>query len=114
MDAEGWIPIAVLASFKRVRKLTPDPALVREVLALSALVEVRDDHVRMSGSQWVQFVLPDARPSAFAAGLPPPPPVPSEQAHEQEEEHEEEEEEVEFVVGPEATRAWTPTATAST
>jgi len=35
-----------------------DPQLVREVLALSTVVEVKDEWVRMFG--WEQFVLPDA------------------------------------------------------
>lgn len=35
-----------------------DAQLVREVLVISSLVQVRDDWVRMGG--WEQFVLPDA------------------------------------------------------
>lgn len=114
MDAEGWIPIAILAGFNRIRTLTPDPALVRDVLALSALAEVRDAHARMSGGLWQQFVLPNAQPSAFGDA-----PVGSGlvggagKEEESKEEEGEEEEEVEFVVGPEAGRAWTPTAAAS-
>ena len=60
MDSRGWIPVSLLASFNRVRQLTLDPQLVRDVLALSQIVEMRDDCVRMSGGEWVQFVLPDA------------------------------------------------------
>ena len=60
MDSRGWIPISLLASFNRVRQLTLDPQLVRDVLALSQIVEMRDDCVRMGGGEWVQFVLPDA------------------------------------------------------
>jgi la-related protein 1 len=60
MDSRGWIPISLLASFNRVRQLTLDPQLVREVLALSQIVEMRDDCVRMGGGEWAQFVLADA------------------------------------------------------
>lgn len=60
MDSRGWIPISLLASFNRVRQLTPDPQVVRDVLALSQIVEMRDDCVRMGGGEWAQFVLPDA------------------------------------------------------
>lgn len=60
MDSRGWIPISLLASFNRVRQLTLDPQLVRDVLALSQIVEMRDDCVRLSGGEWAQFVLPDA------------------------------------------------------
>jgi la-related protein 1 len=60
MDSRGWIPISLLASFNRVRQLTLDPQLVREVLALSQIVEMWDDCVRMGGGEWAQFVLADA------------------------------------------------------
>jgi la-related protein 1 len=68
MDSRGWIPISLLASFNRVRQLTPDPQLVREVLALSQILELRDDSVRMSGGEWVQFILPDAPMSTVEGG----------------------------------------------
>jgi la-related protein 1 len=58
MDSRGWISIPLISSFNRVRQLTVDPSLVREVLVLSTVVEVKDDWVRMSG--WEQFVLPHA------------------------------------------------------
>ena len=58
MDSRGWISIPLISSFNRVRQLTVDPSLVREVLVLSTVVEVKDDWVRMSG--WEQFVLPNA------------------------------------------------------
>src|SRR5437879_4930990 len=61
MDVRGWIPIPLIASFNRVRQLTMDAQLVREVLALSTLVQVRGNMVRMGG--WERYVLPDASPS---------------------------------------------------
>jgi la-related protein 1 len=51
MDSRGWIPISLLASFNRVRQLTLEPHLVREVLALSQIVDMRDDCVRMGGGE---------------------------------------------------------------
>lgn len=60
MDSRGWIPISLLASFNRVRQLTLDPQLVREVLALSQVLEMWHDCVRMARGEWAQFVLPDA------------------------------------------------------
>ena len=60
MDSRGWIPISLLASFNRVRQLTLDPQLVRNVLTMSQVVEMRDDYVRMGSGEWAQFVLPDA------------------------------------------------------
>src|SRR6266699_3835601 len=61
MDVRGWIPIPLIASFNRVRQLTMDVQLVKEVLALSSLVQVRGNVVRMGG--WERYVLPDASPS---------------------------------------------------
>lgn len=60
MDSRGWIPIQLLASFNRVRSTTQNYYLVREVLTLSTIVEVRGDYVRMGGGQWERYVLPDA------------------------------------------------------
>ena len=60
MDSRGWIPISLIASFNRVKSLTVDERLVKDVLILSSIVDVKDDWVRMGGNQWRQFVLPDA------------------------------------------------------
>jgi len=60
MDSRGWIPVSLLASFNRVRQFTFDPQMVRDVLALSSIVELYDDCVRMGGGEWRRFVLPDA------------------------------------------------------
>lgn len=49
MDSKGYIPISLLASFNRIKQLTLDTRLVREVLLLSAFVEVRGGMVRMGG-----------------------------------------------------------------
>lgn len=61
MDSRGWIPIPLIASFNRVKQLTRDEALVRDVLTLSSLVQVWGGMVRMGG--WERYVLPDASPS---------------------------------------------------
>ena len=63
MDSKGWIPIQLLASFNRVRQLTLDIALVRDVLLLSSVAQVHQggDWTRMGG--WESFVLPDAKRS---------------------------------------------------
>ena len=41
---------------------------MRDVLALSQIVEMRDDHVRMAVGEWAQFVLPDAPVSTVGGG----------------------------------------------
>ncbi|KAJ3559164.1 hypothetical protein NM688_g507 [Phlebia brevispora] len=58
MDKRGWIAIHILASFPRVRTLTYDHQLVKDILTLSSLVEVKGDWVRIH--RWEQYVLPDA------------------------------------------------------
>jgi hypothetical protein len=63
MDNRGWVPISVIASFNRVRQLTYDVGLVRDVMGLSILVEVQGDKVRLRDRQWVPFLLPDAAAS---------------------------------------------------
>ena len=60
MDSRGWIAIPLIASFRRVKQLTTEIQLLKDVLMLSSLVEVHDDHVRLRNGQWEQFVLPDA------------------------------------------------------
>lgn len=64
MDSKGWIPINLIASFNRVKQLTTDVQMVKDVLSLSSLVEVRDDHVRLANDAWKNFVLPSAPRSA--------------------------------------------------
>ncbi|KAI0342314.1 hypothetical protein BDW22DRAFT_182036 [Trametopsis cervina] len=63
MDSRGWIPIPLIASFRRIKSLTYDFQLVKDVLTLSSLVEVNADWVRMN--RWEQYVLPDAPSSSL-------------------------------------------------
>lgn len=65
MDSEGWIDISTIASFNRVRSFTPELAVVREVMLLSSLLEVREDKVRLARGQSKLWVLPNAKPSPF-------------------------------------------------
>ncbi|OWZ33091.1 hypothetical protein C366_05682 [Cryptococcus neoformans Tu401-1] len=65
MDSEGWIDIAMIASFNRIKSLTPETSIVRECMILSNYLEVREDKVRLSGAESHRWVLPDAAPSKF-------------------------------------------------
>ena len=65
MDSKGWIPIALIASFNRIKQLTIDVAMVKSVLSLSSIIEVREDYVRLNNRQWVKYVLPGATSSPF-------------------------------------------------
>lgn len=107
MNPEGWISIPLLASFNRIRQLTPDPQLVRDVLTLSSVAEVSGEWVRMGGNQWTPYVLPPPTPSA-------PQPTPPETVTTQESVEddggveEEDDDDVEFVMGQgHGNRNWT-------
>lgn len=65
MDLEGWIDISMIASFNRIKSLTPDVAIVREVMEMSSLLEVKGDKVRLGGGEAKRWVLPDAKPSSL-------------------------------------------------
>ncbi|KZT10382.1 uncharacterized protein LAESUDRAFT_755889 [Laetiporus sulphureus 93-53] len=121
MDSRGWISIPLLASFKRVKQLTLDQQLVKDVLILSSLVEVKDEWVRMR--QWEQFVLPNAvestvdgeRESSQEHTTQPQGGVASAKADvanveegDEGDGEEEEEEEVVFVLGKDAEPSWAP------
>ncbi|KAG8216556.1 hypothetical protein J3R82DRAFT_6737 [Butyriboletus roseoflavus] len=129
MDNEGWIPISLLASFKRVRQLQTDADIVREVLNRSGVVEVSGDRVRMGGRQWEVFVLPGAPKSVVTAvdreGKSPGPPYDDDAYAElgeidgehgetegdcdgDEFEGDDEDDDVEFVIGEEAEGSWMP------
>lgn len=55
----------MIASFNRLKSLTPDIAMVKEVMHLSSLLEVREEKVRLAGQESNRWVLPDAKPSTF-------------------------------------------------
>ncbi|QDZ24084.1 putative RNA-binding protein [Chloropicon primus] len=62
MDENGWIPVAVIAAFNRVRALAPDPSMIAAALQDSGLVEVSPDQesIRVRDS-WQSWVLPEER-----------------------------------------------------
>ena len=106
MNPEGWISIPLLASFNRIRQLTPEPQLVREVLTLSSVAEVSGDWVRMGGNQWAPFVLPPPTPSAHQHT--PETATAQECVEEDGNAEEEDDDDVEFVISPEqGNPSWT-------
>jgi la-related protein 1 len=60
----------MIASFNRIKSLTPDVAIVKEVMSVSSLLEVREEKVRLAGSEAQRWVLPDAKPSPWASSDP--------------------------------------------
>eukprot|EP00257_Ricinus_communis_P015422 XP_015573335.1 la-related protein 1C [Ricinus communis] len=55
MDDQGWVPITLIASFNRVRKMTNDIHLVLDSLRTSTFLEVQDDKVRRR-NDWTQWI----------------------------------------------------------
>jgi hypothetical protein len=76
MDAEGWIDITIIASFNRVQRLTQDINLVRDTMALSSLLEVSGDKVRLANRRWEDFVLPANLPNSIEQRINPIAPQP--------------------------------------
>lgn len=70
MDTEGWISIAMIASFNRIRSLTPEVPIIKEMMEHSSLLEVQGDHVRLVGEDAKKWVLPDAKLSPFPPATP--------------------------------------------
>ena len=54
MDDQGWIPIALIASISRVRRLTTNVQLILNSLRSSTIVEVQDDKVRRR-NEWKKW-----------------------------------------------------------
>lgn len=70
MDAEGYVDLALLANFNRVKTLTMDVNLIREALLISQVLEVIDTKVRKREG-WEFWLLPKAdgvAPTGQAAG----------------------------------------------
>jgi la-related protein 1 len=69
MDSQGWIPVHTVASFNRLRRLTPDTQVVRDMMVLSSLVELSPDgeKARMAHGAWTPFVLPDAQDASASS-----------------------------------------------
>jgi hypothetical protein len=120
MDDQGWIPISLIASFNRVKQLTTDVQVVRDVLNLSSLTEVKGEYVRMAGGQWKQFVLPTALRSNVCHPTESTPTIrEADQSYIQVQDSEiedegdayaedDDEEDIVFVIGEEAEGSWAP------
>ncbi|KAL2522217.1 la-related protein 1C-like [Forsythia ovata] len=55
MDAEGWVPISLIATFPRVQKLTPNIQMILDSLRASTVVEIQGDKIRKRGwKAWLQ------------------------------------------------------------
>ncbi|TQE07557.1 hypothetical protein C1H46_006877 [Malus baccata] len=55
MDAQGWVPISLIANFPRVKSLTTNIQLILDSLRGSSIVEVQDDKVRRR-NEWTKWI----------------------------------------------------------
>ncbi|XP_043725586.1 la-related protein 1C-like [Telopea speciosissima] len=65
MDDEGWVPVRLIAGFRKVKAMTSDINLILRALQPSAVVEVQGNKMRKYGDwmNWVQNRFTDARSS---------------------------------------------------
>ena len=81
MDASGYVPLAFIASFNRVRMLSSDPMVIATALQGSSVVEVSNGHIRLrenwekwilspSPSRWSQSASPGSEPGSAPGALP--------------------------------------------
>ncbi|XP_062216763.1 la-related protein 1B-like isoform X2 [Phragmites australis] len=64
MDDQGWVPLSLIAGFRKVRKLTNNIQFILETVQLSNVVEVQGDKIRRRGT-WESWLLPKA---SYVAG----------------------------------------------
>ncbi|KAF9540721.1 La ribonucleoprotein domain member 1 [Mortierella hygrophila] len=57
MDDEGYVPLSLVANFNRVKYLTTDHALIKDVLKISKEIETKGDKIRRRGD-WATWVFP--------------------------------------------------------
>ncbi|KAL4366364.1 hypothetical protein GQ457_05G012140 [Hibiscus cannabinus] len=57
MDEQGWVPIKLIAGFKKVSLLTDNIQLIMDALQSSTVVEVQGDKVRKR-NDWMRWIMP--------------------------------------------------------
>ncbi|KAG0309529.1 La ribonucleoprotein domain member 1 [Linnemannia gamsii] len=57
MNDEGYVPLSLVANFNRVKYLTTDHALIKDVLKTSKEIETKGDKIRRRGD-WATWVFP--------------------------------------------------------
>ncbi|KAL7231266.1 hypothetical protein ACSBR2_009517 [Camellia fascicularis] len=59
MDDQGWVPINLIAGFKKVMILTDNTQFILDAVRASSLVEVKDDKVRRR-NDWFRWIMPSS------------------------------------------------------
>ncbi|VVB18373.1 unnamed protein product [Arabis nemorensis] len=70
MNDEGWVPVRVIAGFRRLREMTDDIQTILEALRSSEVVEIKGESIRRRGD-WDKYLMPregsSSRPAAGAS-----------------------------------------------
>ncbi|KVI08752.1 la-related protein 1C isoform X2 [Cynara cardunculus var. scolymus] len=59
MDEHGWVPISLIAGFKKVLYLTDNVQLILDAMRTSTIVEVQGDKIRRR-NDWMRWIMPAA------------------------------------------------------
>ncbi|KAF9920405.1 La ribonucleoprotein domain member 1B [Linnemannia zychae] len=57
MDAEGYVPLSLVANFNRVKSLTADLKLIKDTIKDSNVIELNGDNIRKKGD-WATWIFP--------------------------------------------------------
>ncbi|MCD7465148.1 hypothetical protein HAX54_000693 [Datura stramonium] len=57
MDERGWVPVTLIAGFKKVRELTDNTQLILNVVRSSTVVEVQSEKLRRR-NDWFRWLMP--------------------------------------------------------
>ncbi|GMY24183.1 la-related protein 1A [Fagus crenata] len=55
MDDQGWVPVSIIADFKRVKKMSTDIPFILDALQTSSTVEVQADKIRKRDN-WLKWI----------------------------------------------------------
>jgi hypothetical protein len=71
MDSHGWVPLALVSSFKRLCALTGGSMpLLRDAVRHSEVLETNGDRIRLRDGAWEPWVLRDAVQSSVSEEQP--------------------------------------------
>ncbi|KAJ9540796.1 hypothetical protein OSB04_027302 [Centaurea solstitialis] len=59
MDEHGWVPVSLIAGFKKVSYLTDNVQLILDAMRTSNIVEVQGDKIRRR-NDWMKWIMPAA------------------------------------------------------
>lgn len=57
MDQNGWVPVSLIAGFKKVMQLTDNIQLILEAVRSSTVVEAQGDKIRRR-NEWIRWIMP--------------------------------------------------------